>query len=162
MKDRDRDRRKFIGAAALGLGGLAAEGALAGSGAKTARKDPIAPYRTPYKYQKLVLAGSGVKGTFDEKLVDCPFVFSRGGRFGMPYVGWDGTGYQTGLATSTDLKSWKRHPASPLLRNGPKSSPDDCFASDPAVLRHERQWAIYYFGLSTDGFRATCWPWGTV
>lgn len=274
------DRRQFIGAAALGVGALAAEGA------KAARKDPIAPYRTPYKYQKLVLAGSGVKGTFDEKLVDCPFVFSHEGRFGMTYVGWDGTGYQTGLAesddlinwrrkgvilardpndpitryniasasilrendlmspgrlikvdgryvcawhaypgagyesgpaviglafskdlmhwektppilfpdggapweegglykpylmkeggtyylfynaktkgepwheqtglaTSTDLKTWKRHPASPLLRNGPKGSADDRFASDPVVLRHGRQWAMYYFGLSTDGF----------
>ncbi len=281
MTDRIMNRRHFIGAATAGLGALAADGAMARSG----RGDPIAPYRTPYKYPKLVLAGSGVKGSFDEKLVDCPFVFSHEGRFCMTYVGWDGTGYQTGLAesddlvnwrrkgiilarnpddpitryniasasilrendlmspgrlikvdghyvcawhaypgtgyeagpaviglayskdlmhwektppilfpdggapweegglykpylmkvgrtyylfynaktkgepwheqtglaTSTDLKHWTRHPASPLLRNGPKGSWDDRFASDPVVLRHGGQWAMFYFGLSTDG-----------
>jgi hypothetical protein len=26
----------------------------------------------------------------------------------MLYIGFDGTGYQTGLASSTDLVSWKR------------------------------------------------------
>lgn len=282
MKDLTVDRRHFISASVVGFGGLAMEGAVA----TAAGKDPIAPYRTPYKYQKLVLAGSGVKGTFDEKLVDCPFVFSHEGRFCMTYVGWDGAGYQTGLAesndllnwrrkgvilardpddpitryniasasilrendlfspgrlikvdgryvcawhaypssgyeagpaviglafskdlmhwektppilfpeggaaweegglykpylireggtyylfynaktkgepwheqtglaTSTDLGTWKRHPASPLLRNGEKGkSWDDRFASDPVVVRHGKQWAMFYFGLASDG-----------
>jgi hypothetical protein len=30
---------------------------------------------TPYKLNQLVLRGSGVAGDFDEKFVDCPFVF---------------------------------------------------------------------------------------
>ena len=58
MTDRIMNRRHFIGAATAGLGALAADGAMGRSG----RGDPIAPYRTPYKYPKLVLAGSGVKG----------------------------------------------------------------------------------------------------
>jgi hypothetical protein len=43
--------------------------------------DRGAALRTPYKLGKLVLGGSQVPGTFDEKAVDCPFVFSHDGRF---------------------------------------------------------------------------------
>lgn len=59
---------------------------------------------------------------------------------------------QTGLAISKDLKSWTRHPASPLLRNGPEGSPDFRFASDPVVVSHKGKWGMYYFGLAKDGY----------
>lgn len=85
--------------------------------------DTAAAYRTPYKYGKLVLAASGTPGSFDAKSVDCPFVFSANGRFYLCYVGFDGTGYQTGLAESRDLVTWTdrrlilaRDPASPVTR----------------------------------------------
>jgi len=81
------------------------------------------PYLTPYKYGKLVLQASTEPGAFDSKTVDCPFVFHHDGRFYMTYVGWDGTGYQTGLASSGNLTEWrkegcilKRDPASPVTR----------------------------------------------
>jgi predicted GH43/DUF377 family glycosyl hydrolase len=81
------------------------------------------PYRTPYKYGKLVLKNSDAPGDFDSKLVDIPFVFSANGRFYMTYVGHDGVGYQTGLAESDDLVTWRkdgmilgRNPASPAIR----------------------------------------------
>jgi predicted GH43/DUF377 family glycosyl hydrolase len=87
-----------------------------------AAPDP-ARYRTPYKYGKLVLARSNDPEAFDSRSVDCPFVFQHNGLFYMTYVGWDGTGYQTGLASSEDLTSWKkegcilrRDPASPVTR----------------------------------------------
>lgn len=83
----------------------------------------LSSYRTPYKLDKLVLAGSGVAGDFDNKAVDCPFVFRHLNRFYMTFVGFDGTGYQTGLASSNDLIAWKREgcilrrdPASPVTR----------------------------------------------
>lgn len=89
----------------------------------SAAADPVAPYRTPYKYPRLVLGGSGVAGSFDEKSVDCPFVFSANGRFYMTYVGFDGRGYQTGICESVDLVNWKRlgvilarDPADPITR----------------------------------------------
>jgi len=69
-------------------------------------KEIIEKYRTPYKLGRPVLTGSGVEGTFDSKAVDCPFVFCHNGLFYMMYVGFDGTGYQTGLASSTDLIHW--------------------------------------------------------
>lgn len=249
--------------------------------------------KTPYKYEKLVLAASHKKGAFDEKSVDCPFVFHHEGRYHMTFVGFDGIGYQTGLATShdllhwekygcilhrnpndpitrynvammwimrengltspgnlrkvngrylgawnayprpgyeagpaviglcwsddlrhwhldppclrpddpdaqpweqgglykacilehnhtyymfynaktknlpksqgggwheqigvawsKDLKKWHRYPGNPIIRNGPSGSWDDRFASDPCVLHDGRQWAFFYYGLSSDG-----------
>lgn len=81
------------------------------------------PYSTPYKYGKLVVSASPEKDAFDSRTVDCPFVFSHDGLFYMTYVGWDGTGYQTGLASSKDLVNWKklgcilkRDPSSPITR----------------------------------------------
>jgi hypothetical protein len=73
-----------------------------------AATDPIAPYRTPYKYSDLILRATGTKGDFDERSVDDPIVFRANGRFYMLYIGFDGTGYQTGLATSGDLIHWQR------------------------------------------------------
>ena len=68
----------------------------------------VAPYRTPYKYGKLVLGPAADKTAFDSKSVDDPFVFYHDGAFKMLYIGFDGTGYQTGLATSPDLVHWER------------------------------------------------------
>jgi len=275
-------RRELVGLSAIAAGAsaLPAAAALHGTGG-----DPIAPYRTPFKYGKLVLGPSGIPESFDEKSVDCPFVFFHGGKYQLMYVGFDGTGYQTGLAESDnlvdwkrtrlilardpgnpytrynvasasilrenalespgrllkvngryvcawhaypspgyeqgaaviglawsddlihwergdpillpqdgeawergglykpylvkigdlyhiyynaktaekrwheqtgvavshDLKTWTRHPGNPIIRNGGPNAPDARFASDPFVVRHKKQWALYYFGLANDG-----------
>ena len=68
----------------------------------------IAPFRTPYKYGKLVLAAADDANAFDSKSVDDPFVFLHEGVFHMLYIGFDGAGYQTGLAKSHDLVNWER------------------------------------------------------
>ena len=60
-------------------------------------------YLTPHKFGRPVLTGSGTPGASDEKAVDCPFVFQHNGAFYMAFVGFDGRGYQTGLARSRDL-----------------------------------------------------------
>ena len=52
---------------------------------------------TPRKHDRLVVSPSYRKGAFDSHAVDCPFLFSHEGRYGMTYVGWDGTGYPKGL-----------------------------------------------------------------
>ena len=63
-------------------------------------------YMTPYKYNKPVISGSGIKGNFDYKSVDCPFVFFHNDKFYMLYIGFDGIGYQTALASSNNLLDW--------------------------------------------------------
>src|SRR4051812_28614979 len=82
------------------------------------------PYETPYKFGKLVLAADSDPGSFDSRFVDCPFVFHHDGKFYMTYIGFDGAGYQTGLASSTNLTDWtrlgcilKRDPNSPIIRH---------------------------------------------
>ncbi len=94
-------------------------GALPGIG----RERESQSYATPYKYGKLVLAAAPDKNAFDSRSVDCPFVFHHHGLFYMTYIGWDGTGYQTGLASSADLVQWRklglilgRDPNSPITR----------------------------------------------
>ncbi len=280
------NRRALLGS---GAGALLLSGA-----ARAGTRDRLAPYRTPYKYPKLILGGSGVPGSFDEKAVDCPFVFSANGKFYLTYVGFDGTGYQTGICESTnlvdwtrkgvilardpsdsitrfniacasilrenelqsparlvkvggryvaawhaypnagyeegaaviglawsddllhwergpvilraedgaewergglykpylvkigdtfhlyynakttgtpwkeqtglaiskDLKTWTRHPANPLIRNGPEGSPDFRFASDPVVVSHRGQWGMFYFGLAKDGYARDLFAFG--
>jgi Glycosyl hydrolases family 43 len=95
---------------------FAALGALPGVKAETR----AAKYETPYKYGKLVLSASTDKTEFDARSVDCPFVFSHDGLFYMTYVGFDGMGYQTGLASSKDLVEWKKLGC--ILRRDPTSS----------------------------------------
>ena len=97
-----RTRRQFVRDASL----LAA--ASIASPRLFAAEDLATPYRTPFKYPELVLKATGVKGDFDEKSVDDPIVFRANGLFHMLYIGFDGTGYQTGLATSKDLLHWER------------------------------------------------------
>lgn len=82
-----------------------------------------------------------------------PYLVRIGGLYHLYYnAKTTGTPWheQTGLAISPDLKTWTRHPASPLIRNGPAGSWDDRFASDPVVVEHHGRWGMLYFGLSTD------------
>jgi predicted GH43/DUF377 family glycosyl hydrolase len=110
------DRRQFIA-----IGGMAL--AARALGANVLGTNQGRSLETPYKLNKLVLIASGVPGTYDALTVDCPFVFQHEGLWHMTFVAYDGTGYQTGLATSTDLVHWtkkgcilKRDPTSAVAR----------------------------------------------
>src|SRR5580698_3413810 len=100
-------RRRFSSCLAIAAAGLpfARSTSLPAEGFS---QSEIAPFRTPFKYGKLVLAASADPNSFDSKSVDDPFVFFDNGVFQMLYIVFDGTGYQTGLAKSTDLVNWDR------------------------------------------------------
>src|ERR1700743_2424027 len=98
-------RRTFAGQLGLTIAGTS----LLGEGiAQQLAPGTVASYRTPYKYGKVVLGPAEDKSAFDSHSVDDPFVFYHDGAFKMLYIGFDGTGYQTGLATSPDLVHWER------------------------------------------------------
>lgn len=61
--------------------------------------------RPTAKTPALEIAPTWSPGHWRSHGVDCPFVFRCDGRLGMTVVGWDGIGYQTGLAWH-DGESW--------------------------------------------------------
>ena len=89
--------------------------------------------RTQKKHDKLVIVPSYKKGEFDSHAVDCPFPFFYDDKFWMTYVGWDGLGYQTGLASSDDLLNWKKEGL--LLGRGTKDSVTEYNAALTSILR---------------------------
>lgn len=58
----------------------------------------------------------------------------------------DGWVEQTGVATSTDMMHWQRHPGNPVLPVTPGAW-DSRFCSDPQVMRDGARWVMFYFGF---------------
>ncbi|UCF14002.1 MAG: hypothetical protein JSW59_11375, partial [Phycisphaerales bacterium] len=56
--------------------------------------------KTPYKYGIILRGDEGRK-------VDCPSVFRHNDRWYMMYIVFDGTGYETSMAESSDLLRFK-------------------------------------------------------
>jgi predicted GH43/DUF377 family glycosyl hydrolase len=57
--------------------------------------------KTPFKY------GLVIAPAHETKKIDCPSVFRKGNNWYMTYILFDGRGYETWLAKSTDLLQWK-------------------------------------------------------
>lgn len=122
----------------------------------------LAPFRTPYKLNRLVLGPSGVAQSFDWHSVDCPFAFSVDGRFYMTYVGFDGIGYQTGLAQSDDLVAWRRvglimarDPSSPVTRYNVALMcllRDDALQSEAALQKVEGRYLGFWHAYPNPGY----------
>jgi len=93
--------------------------ALPGAGAGPERAVP-GDLQTPYKLNRLVVAASKDKDSFDAQFADAPFVFRHGRLFYLTYIGFDGQGYQTGLASSADLIHWKKEGL--IIRRNPTSA----------------------------------------
>jgi len=55
-----------------------------------------------------------------------------------------------GLATSSDLLEWERHPGNPVLRVR-EGGYDEKFCSDGKVYRDGDHWVMFYFGVGRDG-----------
>lgn len=56
--------------------------------------------KTPYKYGLVLAPGN------PSKKLDCPTVFRKNGKWYMSYIEFDGDGYETLLAQSSDLLHW--------------------------------------------------------
>jgi beta-xylosidase len=68
-----------------------------------------------------------------------PHVILNDGTYYMFYCAGDNdhSKYKIHLATSKDLKSWRRHPANPMVVDG-------FDARDPYILKIGNEWAMYY------------------
>lgn len=57
--------------------------------------------KTPYKYGLVLTTAS------KEKKIDCPTIYRKAGKWYITYLVFDGTGYETWLASSTNLLQWE-------------------------------------------------------
>lgn len=89
--------------------------------------------RTPKKHGRLIFAPSYEAGQFDSHIIDGSFPFYLDGRFWMIYLGWDGVGYQTALASSDDLLHWNGEGV--VMGRGPKGSVTEYNAAMTCILR---------------------------
>jgi len=134
---RDFSRRTFLRLGSAALGTLAGLNGVKAMGVEaqgiTGNEELMRKLRTPHKFPELVLKASYEKGDFDALAVDCPFVFRHKRRFYMTYVGFDGTGYRTGLASSGDLMKWEKEGI--ILDRGNKGSVTEFNAAMSWIIR---------------------------
>jgi len=76
---------------------------------------------------------------WNEEHLWAPHVIFHEGTYYMYYCAGavSHTEYKIHLATSTDLESWVRHPANPMVVDG-------FDGRDPCIFRHNDQWIMYY------------------
>jgi len=85
---------------------------------------------------------------------DCiyqPWLVEHEGLYYNFYNAANGSVEQLGLATSTDLIHWTRHPDNPVVRNGGPGAYDEQFCSDGKVFRDGDHWVMIYFGVGRGG-----------
>jgi predicted GH43/DUF377 family glycosyl hydrolase len=95
--------------------------------------------------------GAGAAGQWDSFTVTTPKVFADSGQFVMLYAGDDRliddpTGI--GIAVSTDLVSWRRHPGNPVFVPGQGGQFDSLSVASPVPLRVDGSWQIFYAGTA--------------
>lgn len=134
---RNPSRRTFLRLGSAALGTLAGLNGVKAMGVEvpgmTGDEELMRKLRTPHKFPELVLKASYEKGEFDALAVDCPFVFRHKRRFYMTYVGFDGTGYRTGFASSGDLLKWEKEGL--ILDRGDKGSVTEFNAAMSWIIR---------------------------
>ena len=57
---------------------------------------------------------------------------------------------QTGVATSTDLKNWKRYEGNPIIANGPREAATNASPAIPASSS-TASWVFFYYSLDANG-----------
>ena len=131
-------------------------------------------YETPYKYGKPILAPSGEPGAFDRFGVDHMRIVRHNGQFYAFYIGFDGCGYRTALATSDDLLHWTPHG---VILGGGTAAWDRSGRAVSALLadvelygsrtliRHNNRYGMLYHAYPGAGYEvgaaANGWAWTT-
>jgi len=94
---------------------------------------------TAFPWTKQPFALSTIEDSWEEIHLWAPHAVRHNGTYYMFYCAGDAdpTRYKIHLATSTDLRTWTRHPENPVVVDGYR-------ARDPMVLRVGDQWVMYY------------------
>jgi predicted GH43/DUF377 family glycosyl hydrolase len=87
----------------------------------------------------------GGPGTFDSEALFTPFVIKVGNQLRMYYCGYNGSTWQTGVATSQDAINWTKYSGNPVLTVRPGTW-EDIGANGAAVLYDGTQFLMFYTG----------------
>lgn len=98
-----------------------------------------------------------VPGTWEGNVVSAPSIIKHEGVYYMVYTGFDDGVFgkqSVGLATSTNLFDWKRHPANPVYTAPPWALPnpggwEDC--RDSHILRHGNEFLMFTTVTTNEG-----------
>jgi len=83
---------------------------------------------------------------WDSQRATTPTIAKAGDTYHMIYQGYDGSNYQLGHATSTDLQNWTKDAANPVLSTGAGGSWDDSRVQRPWLFREGDTWYLFYDG----------------
>jgi len=92
-------------------------------------------------------------GSWERDVVQHCAVIKDGTVYKMWYSGYEGSNSRIGLATSNDGVTWTKHAGNPVLDLGPAGQWDATNVGGPAVIKHEGQYYMWYFGRN--GFPAS-------
>lgn len=116
-----------------------------------------------FMYSKNPVLRPGNPGAFDENALFDPFVIKVGNELRMYYDGYNGSIWQTGLATSVDGINWTKYAGNPILTVRPGTW-ESIGCNAPKVFHDGNQFVMFYTGhysltqaeiglaTSTDGF----------
>ncbi len=95
------------------------------------------------------ILGVGEAGAFDSVVAKLPVVISVDGTYYLFYSGRDDKTKQIGLATSTNLTTWTKHPGNPVLPS--RAQRWDRFISTyPAPpMKHDGRYYLLYRGMAS-------------
>lgn len=89
---------------------------------------------------------------FEDVFVKDPFLVKVDGVYWMFYVGYDGSHYQIGAATSSDGENWSKNGGNPVLARGGSGAWDEAHVNFPFVVHDasdadaSKRWKMWYSG----------------
>jgi predicted GH43/DUF377 family glycosyl hydrolase len=113
--------------------------------------------KTPYKYGMVMVPDTNIKK------IDCPTVFRKGNNWFMTYIIFNGRGYETWIAKSSDLLNWKTQgrilsfPTDTSAwdlnqRAGYPALQDTKWAGSYELQKYDNQYWLSYFGGHDSGY----------
>jgi len=105
------------------------------------------------RYSKNPVLDTGSRGTWDSASVSEPCVIFDGVMYKMWYIGFDGSVYRIGYATSPDGIAWIKSLDNPVLDTGKTGTWEDVWISAPSVLFDGNTYRMWYNGYDGGHWR---------
>jgi len=109
-----------------------------------------------WKWRGGAVLSKGTSGAWDDDAVYEPSILFAKGKWHMYYVGYSGSEYAIGLATSSDGITWVKYASNPVLSKGSSGTPDVTEVRDPCVIYEDGTFKMWYTGVSS-GTNSICY-----